>query len=275
MIVNRIDSNHNANLRIGVTGYQAQFSYNSSSGNLEIMPRSGYDTVFPSGNIGIGTTTPRANLDIGYHINNGILGAVFGRLAEGDTNGAGTYLGVRGYETQWSNYGGKSFALEHRFYGSLNSSINFYRGGGDKGGFMTFATYDGTERVRIDPAGKVGIGTVSPSHELAVNGTVRAKEVIVDTGWSDFVFEDSYRLRSLAEVETHIEEHGNLPDVPSASEVESEGLSVGKAQKIMMQKIEELTLYMIEQEKKNQIQQNEIEDLRKQLSQQNTRYNSE
>jgi len=89
------------------------------------------------------------------------------------------------------------------------------------------------------------------------------------------VFEESYTLRSLGEVEDHIKEHGHLPGIPSAAVVESEGLSVGEAQKIMMQKIEELTLYMIEQEKKNQAQQREIEDLREQLSQQNARYNSE
>ncbi len=101
--------------------------------------------------------------------------------------------------------------------------------------------------------GNVGIGTIDPgTHKLAVNGTVRAKEVIVETGWSDFVFEDSYRLRTLTEVESHIEEHGHLPDVPSAAVVESEGLSVGEAQKIMMQKIEELTLYMIDLKKENE-----------------------
>ncbi len=56
-------------------------------------------------------------------------------------------------------------------------------------------------------------------------------------------------MPTLEEVESHIEEHGHLPDVPSAEVVESEGLSVGEAQKVMMQKIEELTLYTIEQQK--------------------------
>lgn len=110
------------------------------------------------------------------------------------------------------------------------------------------AKHDGTVTFE---KGVVGIGTASPdlAYKLSVNGTIRAKEVIVDTGWSDFVFEDTYRLRSLEEVRSHIEEHGHLPDVPSAATVEAEGLSVGEAQKIMMQKIEELTLYMIEKDK--------------------------
>lgn len=133
---------------------------------------------------------------------------------------------------------------------------------------------DGKELFIRGDDGFIGIGTSTPNHRLDVDGTVRAKEVIVETGWSDFVFEEDYNLRALGEVEVHIEEHGRLPDVPSAAVVESEGLSVGEAQKIMMQKIEELTLYMIEQEKKNQAQQKEIEELKKQLSQQNAGYNS-
>ena len=114
----------------------------------------------------------------------------------------------------------------------------------------------------IDKHSNIGVGTTNPNgNRLAVNGTIRAKEVIVETGWSDFVFEDSYTLRSLAEVETHIKEHGHLPDVPSAAVVESEGLSVGEAQKIMMQKIEELTLYVIEQDKKIAAQDLRIKEL--------------
>ncbi len=117
----------------------------------------------------------------------------------------------------------------------------------------------------VNGNGFVGIGTVSPQHELAVDGTVQAKEVIVETGWSDFVFEDGYALRSLQEVESHIEEHGHLPDVPSAAVVESQGLSVGEAQKIMMQKIEELTLYMIEKDKQLAAHQAKIEELEARL----------
>ncbi|MFL9485777.1 hypothetical protein ACI6Q2_23565, partial [Chitinophagaceae bacterium LWZ2-11] len=67
-------------------------------------------------------------------------------LPEGDGTGAGTYLGVKAWNTQYPNDYGKSFSLEHAFYGELNNAINFYRGGDRKGGYMTFATGDGTER---------------------------------------------------------------------------------------------------------------------------------
>lgn len=96
----------------------------------------------------------------------------------------------------------------------------------------------------------VGIGTTSPTHKLAVSGTVRAKEVIVETtGWSDYVFAEDYRLAPLSEVERHIQQNGHLPDVPSAADVAARGVSVGEMQKILLQKIEELTLHQIRLEK--------------------------
>lgn len=136
------------------------------------------------------------------------------------------------------------------------------------------AKHDGTVTFE---KGVVGIGTASPdlAYKLSVNGTIRAKEVVVDTGWSDFVFEDTYRLRPLDEVRSHIEEHGHLPDVPSAATVEAEGLSVGEAQMIMMQKIEELTLYVIELNRKNSALERQLAELENQLSRQNAGYSSE
>jgi len=104
-------------------------------------------------------------------------------------------------------------------------------------------------RLFINP--NVGIGTTNPSHKLDVNGTIRAKEVIVESGWADFVFEPGYKLPDLAEVETHIQTHGRLPDVPSAEEVQGRGLSLGESQRILMRKVEEMTLYMIQLESRN------------------------
>jgi len=118
-------------------------------------------------------------------------------------------------------------------------------------------------------AGNVGIGTTSSSHKLAVNGTVRAKEVIVDTGWSDYVFAEEYRLAPLSEVEAHIKEHKHLPGIPSAAKVEQEGVSLGEMQALLLAKIEELTLHLIEQERRVEQQavdhQREIAGLRAEL----------
>lgn len=99
-------------------------------------------------------------------------------------------------------------------------------------------------------SGNVGIGTHNPgTWKLAVNGKIRAKEIKVETSWSDFVFEDHYRLPTLKEVEEFIEQNGHLKDIPSAKEVEEKGVLLGEMDSKLLQKIEELTLYIIQQQK--------------------------
>ncbi|MBL0736405.1 hypothetical protein JI750_05880 [Flavobacterium sp. GN10] len=170
------------------------------------------------GHIGLGTSTPRAVLDVSYHIGNGVLGAVFGRLSEGDNNGDGTFLGVRGYNTSVVN--GKSFSIEHSFYGITNSSINFFRGGSTTGGGISFNTNANEEQMRINANGNVGIGEINPQNKLDVNGTIHSKEVKVDmNGWSDFVFKKEYSLVTLEQVEKHIAEKGHLENIPNEEEV--------------------------------------------------------
>ncbi|MFN0216687.1 MAG: hypothetical protein ACKVT2_20705 [Saprospiraceae bacterium] len=98
----------------------------------------------------------------------------------------------------------------------------------------------------------VGIGTViSNPYKLSVNGTIRAKEVRVETGWADYVFDENFRLRPLAEVEQFIQVNKHLPDVTSAADIQKDGLQVAKQMTEMMQKVEELTLYVIQLDKEN------------------------
>lgn len=86
---------------------------------------------------------------------------------------------------------------------------------------------------------------------LVVDGNVRAKEIKVEVGgtWPDYVFKPEYQLTSLTETEKFIKENGHLPEIPKASEVEANGLSLGEMNKLMMKKIEELTLHLIEKDK--------------------------
>lgn len=106
-------------------------------------------------------------------------------------------------------------------------------------------------RLFVDKYGNVGIGTTNPDSKLAVNGKIHTKEVKVDLiGWSDFVFKNGYNLPTLKEVENHIKEKGHLKDIPSAKEVEKNGIYLGEMDSKLLQKIEELTLYTIEQEKR-------------------------
>ncbi|MEK7122298.1 MAG: hypothetical protein AAB855_00415, partial [Patescibacteria group bacterium] len=125
-----------------------------------------------SGNVGIGTTTPKADFDVGGVSGSGALRTVFARQGEGNTEGSGTFLGVKAWGTQQSAYAGKMFSLESVFYGNTNSSINFYRGGSKTGGFLRFATNNGTEQMTIDADGRVGIGVNNPGQKLDVAGNI-------------------------------------------------------------------------------------------------------
>ena len=119
--------------------------------------------------------------------------------------------------------------------------------------FLTDGGLGYSTKMIIDGSGNVGMGTTNPgSYKLAVSGKIRAKEVVVETGWSDFVFEEDYYLMPLPEVERYIAEYQHLPDVPSAEEVAANGLALGESQALLLQKVEELTLYMIDLDKENQ-----------------------
>lgn len=99
--------------------------------------------------------------------------------------------------------------------------------------------------------GNVGIGINAPQNKLDVNGTVHAREVKVDvTGWPDYVFKNNYNLPTLEEVEKHITEKGHLENIPSEEEAIKNGISLGEMNAKLLQKIEELTLYMIDVNKK-------------------------
>ena len=227
--------------------------------------------IYRSGKVGIGTTNPQAILDVGDYISNETLGTVFGRLLEGDTTGEGTYLGVKGYSTQNNLFDGKSFSITHSFYGNPNSTINFYRGNSTTGGFLTFNTNNDIERMRIQGNGNVGIGTLNPSELLSVNGKILCEEVeVVVSVAPDYVFQKyflgnsnlkpDYVMPTLNEVEDFIKKNHHLPEVPSAQEIIDEGLQLKEMTNLLLQKIEELTLYTLEQEKRIKELESKLED---------------
>ncbi len=205
-----------------------------------------------SGNVGIGTTTPGFKLDvqpissanvrlgkaeIGAWPANPSIFAYFGH--EGlDHTGAGNYALLQGPN-------GDTY-LNAAFGQSIQFRIN-----------------NGT-RMILASNGNVGIGTLNPQSFLAVNGTITAKEVVVTlSGWSDFVFDENYQLPSLEEVERQLKEKKHLPDIPSEQEVLASGVNLGAMQAKLLQKIEELTLYVIELKKENQRLQQQFAKLEK------------
>lgn len=119
-------------------------------------------------------------------------------------------------------------------------------------------------------AGNVAIGTnaIPSGYKLAVNGNIIAEELKVQlqSQWPDYVFVGGYHLPSLEQVEQHIEENGHLVNIPSAKEVESNGIEVGEMNRLLLEKIEELTLYTIDQEKQLQQLTREIKELKSNMS---------
>ncbi len=122
----------------------------------------------------------------------------------------------------------------------------------------------GSERLVVDANGTVTVNAAGASaNALDVDGTVRAKKVMVDADWADFVFEEGYELRTLEEIEKHIEKYSRLPDVPSAEVIQNEGVSIGDSQSLLLRKIEELTLYLLQQSEFVEEQEKRIQELEK------------
>jgi hypothetical protein len=161
---------------------------------------------------------------------------VNGRIQTGDASNAG---GV------WINSPASMFIGQQGA-----SSVGFYN--------------NGAWRLIADVNGNVGIGTTSPTQKLTVNGIIYGKEVKVNLSvpGPDYVFENTYDLPTLQEVSAYIKANKHLPEVPSAKEMEVNGIHVGEMNMILLKKIEELTLYLLEQQKQLDAQQKEIQALK-------------
>jgi hypothetical protein len=123
-----------------------------------------------------------------------------------------------------------------------------------------------TQAMRILPNGNVGIGTTNPTYPLSVNGIIQAKEVFVNSGWSDYVFAPAYHLRDLHEVSAYIQQNHHLPEIPSAAEVQEKGVSLGDMQAKLLAKVEELTLHMIKAEERSDRLEKQNQQLRDRLA---------
>lgn len=205
-----------------------------------------------------GTQTIRGGLNASTLSSNSFstntLKTVLARLSEGNDEGEGTFLGVKSYYSQvtdgYPEGKVKSFSLEHKFYGKVNSSIDFFRGSSVLGGYIGISVNDGTQIAKFNSLG------------LEVGGTIKAREVNIEiAAGADNVFNYEYELKPLSEVEAFVKENKHLPEIQSEKQMQEDGLNINEFQMKLLQKIEELTLYVIEQDKTIKEQGRLIENL--------------
>ncbi|MDN5202637.1 tail fiber protein [Fulvivirgaceae bacterium BMA10] len=202
------------------------------------------DQTYTNKKVGIGTNNPQSKLHVQGTTSDSQIMAQFDKIGSGAQNPS----------IQLASNGTVGLKIGHENYFKSIYFNNSY-GSADK---MSFKLRSQTKMTILNN-GNVGIGSTNPDSKLTVNGKIKSEEVhvIVDVP-ADYVFDESYNLKDLKEVERYIKSHKHLPDIPSANELKEKGWKVGEMSNLLLQKVEELTLYMIELKKEN-------EDLRKKI----------
>jgi hypothetical protein len=202
------------------------------------------DIFYDIGKVGIGTNSPTADLHVeGYAFVDGSF----------TLNGAFNFLNSNGFVGYFTSNAEDDFKI------ITNHGIDITSGLNEPLRIRTFGYPNPEEtKIQLNPigdsyfiGGNVGIGTTDPGdYKLAVEGTIGAREIVVNNdSWADYVFEENYKLPSLSDVEAHIKAKKHLPDIPTAADVKENGIPMGQMQVKLLKKIEELTLYTIEQNK--------------------------
>jgi len=190
-----------------------------------------------------GISTPQPGYGIGIYGQGGYMG-LYG-LGSGQEY-TGNVYGVYGYSTGSNGVGTRIGVYGYASGGATNWA-----------GYFLGSTY-------ISGDLRIGTSTAATGYKLSVNGKIACEEVLVQdmASWPDYVFKSDYKLMSLEQLEQNIKENGHLPGIPSASEIENNGLHLGNMQKQVVEKVEELTLYTIEQGKMLQELKKEIDALK-------------
>ncbi|MFY0600153.1 MAG: hypothetical protein JXR03_10820 [Cyclobacteriaceae bacterium] len=250
-----VPSNNNQNTGIGWAGAN---ELSLITGGTEAL------RINSSGNIGIGTSSPKNQLHVFKRsLANGQVHDIL-RIQANTDDQRQTGFGAR-INFSLNKYGNVADGTS-----STLGAISVYDANNESSyGTMAFATkerYDKNleNKMWLDRFGNLGIGTSETfGYKLAVNGNIGAKEIKVEntSTWPDYVFENDYNLKPLDEVESFISENKHLPEVPSEAEVSESGINLGEMDAKLLQKIEELTLYMIDLNKQVKSQNQRIESL--------------
>ena len=190
------------------------------------------------GSIGINTTSPLQMLHV---VEGNILISASSERAPGSANGSILFGDEPTSTNPYGKWGIEYVGNEDEGYG-----LNFWKPYNTGGGFMNNVLF-------LADNGNVGVGTNEPPAKFSVNGKVLAKEVHVCTSpdcWPDYVFGENYKLMNLKELDAYVKANKHLPGVPSASEVEEQGdVDLGQMNAILLEKVEELTRYVIDLQK--------------------------
>lgn len=208
-------------------------------------------SITQEGKVGIGTLYPQQYLHV---VGGNILISKTSAKARADGSANGSILfGSNTNEEDGYRHG--RWGIEYLDSDKDGYGLNFWKTWEPNVGTLNYALF-------LKNNGNIGIGTKNPAYKLDVIGTIRAREILVNldgVGGADFVFDNNYRLRPLSEVQSFIQENRHLPEIQSAAEMQQNGVSVNELQFQLLQKIEELTLYIIEQDKQIQELQQKVE----------------
>jgi hypothetical protein len=196
----------------------------------------GTNPVYFSGNVGMGTNSP--SIWFGTKTFEMVDPRPVLKMTATGSNGLSTLVFTHNGVSTSEHTG--EFHFNYQFNPTTNA-LSLFR----------FTAYPVGEIMALRADGNVGIGTMNPDARLAVKGTIHAQEVKVDLSvpGPDYVFEEDYNLTSLKDLEAYIALHKHLPEVPSAQEMEANGLYLKEMNMLLLKKVEELTLHLIQLEK--------------------------